>query len=160
MSAIEIRRLTSADVALLDRIAADDADFDMDDCGGQETRLGEDDLRAFLEDPSVLYWVAEEPAAKGETSVLGFLHCQTIRKYGAQPMEVMLYAIGVRTAARRQGVGRAFVATMLAWMKERSIIEVWVLGDNPGAVSFYEACGFARHAPEDAVYLTRGLASV
>lgn len=150
---MEIRRLGPSDVAILEGLAAEDADFDIDGREGEEARLPAEDLRAYLSDPTVLHWVAFD----GEVA-LGFLHCQTIRKYGGQPMELMLYEIGVRARARRQGVGRALLAVMTAWMKEHGVVEVWVLGDNPGAVAFYKACGFEGHAPEDAVYLTRDLA--
>ena len=151
MTDVYIRLLGPDDVAILDRLAADDADFDIDGRGGEEERLSQEDLRAYLSDPTVLHWIAYE----GDERILGFLHCQTIRKYGGQPMELMLYEIGVRAKARRKGVGRALMDAMTAWMKERSITEVWVLGDNPGAVAFYKACAFEGHAPEDAVYLTR-----
>jgi hypothetical protein len=39
-------------------------------------------------------------------------------------------------------------------MAAHGVAEVWVLADNPGAVAFYEACGFAT-ADEMAVYMTR-----
>lgn len=154
---ITIRLLGPDDVAILARLAEEDADFDLDGRGGEEEKLSADDLRAYLSDPTVLHWIACDGAETRSENILGFLHGQTIRKYSAQPMELMLYEIGVRAHARRQGVGRALMDAMHAWMKERKIVEVWVLGDNPGAVAFYEACGYARHAADDAVYLTREL---
>ena len=33
---------------------------------------------------------------------------------------------------------------MRRWMEDESVGEAWVLADNPGAESFYAACGFAR----------------
>jgi ribosomal protein S18 acetylase RimI-like enzyme len=152
---VQIRQLGPTDVDLLEKLAQDDADFDIDGRGGQEKQLTTQQLHAFLSDPTVLFWCAF--ADDSESTVLGFLHCQTIRKYSSEPMEVLLYQIGVRSSARRQGIGRALMMEMEHWMSVRHIEEVWVLGDNPVAVDFYKANGFEGHAPEAAVYLTKEL---
>jgi GNAT superfamily N-acetyltransferase len=65
---------------------------------------------------------------------------------------VLLYEIGVRTAYRRQGVGRALIATLRAWMRQAAISYVWVLADSHEARMFYEACGF-RLNEGTAIYL-------
>lgn len=150
-----VRLLLPADAALLERIAAT-TDFDVADSGDED---GDDDddvgdaasAVALLSDPTVLFWGAFDDAGE----IIGMLHCQTIRKHARKPVELLLYDIGVRTRARRSGVGRALLDAMTAWMKEHDVEEVWVLADNPGAVAFYAACGFARHAAGAAVYMTR-----
>lgn len=149
---MQIRLLTPSDGHVLDRIAADDADFDIEGRGEEKEELEPRAAIEFLSDPGVLCW-----AAFDDDEVVGFLHCQTIRKHAGKPLEMLLYEIGVRACARRKGVGRALMAAMGTHMKERSITEVWVLADNPGAVAFYAACGFDRHAADAAVYMTREL---
>jgi GNAT superfamily N-acetyltransferase len=146
---IEVRRLGRGDESILALLAADDADFDIDGRGEAAPPASPADAEAYLTDPSILHWVAQD----GEQT-LGFLHCQMIRKDGGSAREVLLYEMGVRAHARRHGVGRALVAAMSTWMKQEGITEVWVLADNPGATAFYEACGFEveAHVP---VYLTR-----
>jgi ribosomal protein S18 acetylase RimI-like enzyme len=151
---VQIRQLGPTDVDLLAQLAQDDADFDIEGRGGQEKQLTTQQLHGFLSDPTVLFWCAFDD---DERTVLGFLHCQTIRKYSGEPMEVLLYQIGVRTKSRRTGIGRALIAEMEHWMSVRHIVEVWVLGDNPDAVAFYKSCAFESHDPDDAVYLTREL---
>jgi ribosomal protein S18 acetylase RimI-like enzyme len=134
--AYAIRRLDAGDVATLATLAADEPDFDV--AGRSATRpLDGAAARAFLADPNVLFWVAEDASL-----VAGFLSCQLIRRRAAAP-ELLLYEIGVRDAHRRRGVGRALLETMTAHMTAHAIREAWVLADNAEAVAFYAACGFA-----------------
>ena len=42
---------------------------------------------------------------------------------------------------------------MRRWMRDQRVNEAWVLADNPEAVAFYAACGFARD-DEQAVQMT------
>jgi GNAT superfamily N-acetyltransferase len=100
-------------------------------------------------DPSILHWIAE---AQGR--VVGHMSCHQIRKRTGDRAEVLLYEIGVRTAHRRRGVGRALIETLTLWMTEHGISESWVLADNPEAVEFYRACGFET-GKGIAVYMTR-----
>jgi ribosomal protein S18 acetylase RimI-like enzyme len=144
---------TEADVDILRRLATDDVDFDIEGRGGDRTPLAPDEALAYLGDPTVLHWVAEDPTSG---SVLGHLQCQLVRKRYGNPVELLLYEIGVLASARRRGVGRALAQAMIDWMKAHEVGEVWVLSDNPDATLFYEACGF-RRAPEQPVYLTREL---
>ncbi len=146
-----IRRLRPDDGAILGVLTTEDADFDLADRGGGKASPTPEAQRLYLADPSVLHWVAED-----ERLVLGHLHCQVIRKH-AGDVELLLYEIGVRSAARRGGVGRALVNEMFTWMRMNAVTEVWVLADNAGAVEFYAACGFAQHEHEMAVYMTREL---
>jgi ribosomal protein S18 acetylase RimI-like enzyme len=141
-----IRRLGGDDVSLLDVIARAESDFDVD--GRSAPRETTDGARAFLEDPSVLFFVAEDA---GE--LVGFLSCQLIRRRADAP-ELLLYEIGVRSRQRRRGVGRALVDAMTRWMDAREIREVWVLADNDDAVAFYRACGFTV-SDGPAIYMTR-----
>ncbi|HXU69758.1 MAG TPA: GNAT family N-acetyltransferase [Polyangia bacterium] len=144
-----VRRLELGDEEVLDLIARDEADFDVEGRGKPRAPLAEAEARAFLSDRDVLVWIAEEADA-----VIGFLTCQIIRKRAETP-ELLLYEIGVRAARRRHGVGRALVGAMNEWMRACEVTEVWVLADNDVAIAFYRACGFA--APGGvSTYMTRG----
>jgi ribosomal protein S18 acetylase RimI-like enzyme len=142
-----VRRLGPQDLALLETLARDDADFDIPGRGRPHEPLTPDAARAYLADPAVLHWVAE---SAGE--VVGHMYCHVLRKHSDDPTEVLLYEIGVRSAHRRRGVGRALVEALDVWMKDHHIRDSWVLADNPGAVEFYRACGFEIEEPAP-VYL-------
>lgn len=146
---VSIRRLGAGDEGVLEQLARDDDDFDLAERGAPRAPLTHEAARAYLGDPSVLHWAAEW---QGE--VVGHLQCSVLRKRAGDPEEVLLYEVGVRSAHRRQGVGRALLETLQTWMLERHICEAWVLGDNPGAVEFYRACGFGIPAPPP-TYMTR-----
>jgi ribosomal protein S18 acetylase RimI-like enzyme len=143
-----IRRLGPGDEPTLALLALNDADFDLDGRSEAASPLSADAARDYLADRGILHWVAEVDGA-----VAGFLVCYHLRLRADEAAEVLFYEIGVHHGHRRRGVGRALVATLQAWMDERGIAETWVLADNPGAVAFYRACGFA--IPEgDATYMT------
>jgi GNAT superfamily N-acetyltransferase len=76
--------------------------------------------------------------------LVGELLCHVLKLPSGTGRELLLYAIGVRSAHRRRGVGTALVEGMLGWAKDEGIEDVWVLADNPGAEEFYVACGFVR----------------
>jgi ribosomal protein S18 acetylase RimI-like enzyme len=145
---LNIRRLGPGDEPILELLARDEEDFDLDDRGEPTRPLAPDDARAYLADANVLHWIAERDGV-----IAGHLYCHVLRKRAGDARELVLYEIGVRAALRRHGVGRALVDAMFAWMREHAIREAWVLADNAGAVEFYRACGFAVGEPAP-VYLT------
>lgn len=51
----------------------------------------------------------------------------------------------VREEARRQGTGRALVAAVLAWLRERGVarVEIQVARANASGSAFWRALGFA-----------------
>jgi ribosomal protein S18 acetylase RimI-like enzyme len=148
---ISIRRLGPGDEGLLAAIAGEADDFDLPGASAPEEALPDAEATAYLSDPAVLHWVAEDGG-----HLVGELLCHVLRLPSGAGRELLLYAIGVRSAYRRRGVGTALVRQMLGWARKEGIEEVWVVADNPGAVAFYAACGFARGAEgEQAVYLQR-----
>jgi ribosomal protein S18 acetylase RimI-like enzyme len=134
---IAIRRLGPDDEAALTLLAREDADFDLAGRGGSVAPLSPGGARAHLANPAVLHWVAER-----QDVVVGFLFCQHLSLRSDSGSEVLLYEIGVRDGARRQGVGRALLDALYSWMADNEVEEVWVGADNPGAIDFYRACGF------------------
>jgi len=155
-----IRRLASGDEAVVTLLAKQEADFDLDERGEPLQLLTPEAARDYLADPNVLHWVAEEvadEAAEGAAAakvVVGHLLCHQLRMRAATPAELVLYEIGVRSRARRRGIGRALIDTALGWMKEHKMKAIWVLADNEGAIAFYRACGFSDDQGT-AVYMLR-----
>jgi GNAT superfamily N-acetyltransferase len=148
---ISIRRLGPGDEGLLAAIAGEADDFDLPGASAPEKPLPGAEATAYLSDPAVVHWVAEDGG-----HLVGELLCHVLRLPSGAGRELLLYAIGVRSAYRRRGVGTALVRQMLGWARKEGIEEVWVVADNPGAERFYAACGFTRGAEgEQAVYLQR-----
>jgi GNAT superfamily N-acetyltransferase len=148
--AIEIRRLGPGDEDVIAALAREADDFDLAGASRPEPPLAAADAAAYLGDPAVVHWVAEQGG-----NVVGELLCHVLRLPSGHGRELLLYAIGVRTAYRRRGIGTALVQEMLAWALDQRIDEAWVLADNPGAEAFYAACGFVPGDEEQAVYLQR-----
>jgi ribosomal protein S18 acetylase RimI-like enzyme len=138
-----IRRLGPGDEPVLAALAEEEAAFDVEERGRPRAPLVGGVAADYLADEHVLHWVAEEGG-----SVVGHLLCYLQRRRAGEPLQLMLYEIGVRDGHRRQGVGRALVGEMAEWMRENAVASVWVLADNQEAEAFYAACGFARDDPQ------------
>lgn len=82
-------------------------------------------------------------AEEGDVVIGHLLSYVELRRAG-EPRQLLLYEIGVRQATRRRGIGTTLVQAMRRWMRDEGVDEAWVLADNPEAVAFYAACGFAR----------------
>lgn len=136
---ITIRRLGPGDEPVLELLAREGPEFDIAGRTEPEPPMAPEDAAAYLSDPAVLHWVAEEDGV-----VTGELLCHVLRLPSPTARELLLYSIGVRSSHRRRGVGTALVWEMLRWMEDAGVPEVWVLADNPGAEAFYAACGFRR----------------
>jgi GNAT superfamily N-acetyltransferase len=148
---MEVRRLGPGDEHVLALIAREADDFDLAGASLPESPLAATEAAAYLADPAVLHWVAEDGGR-----VVGELLCHVLRLPSGSGRELLLYSIGMRAAHRRQGIGTALVREMVVWARDEGIEEVWVLADNPGAEAFYAASGFAHTAEGDrAVYLQR-----
>ncbi|MDQ1701729.1 MAG: hypothetical protein QOF57_981 [Frankiaceae bacterium] len=149
----QVRRLGPGDEDVLRLLAERDPEFDIADRHAEPERLDpltDTQARAYLADPTVLFWVAEEGA-----DVVGFLSCN-VMPYRAQPArELLLYEIGVHRDRRRRGIGRSLVARMTDWMDANGIGEVWLGADNAGAEQFYLACGFELDDPATYMILRR-----
>jgi N-acetylglutamate synthase-like GNAT family acetyltransferase len=122
-------------------LAEEEEDFDLAERSAPSRPLAADEAAAYLREPTVLHWVAEE----GGVVVGHLLSFVELRRAG-EPRQLLLYEIGVRQASRRRGVGTVLVQEMRRWMSDEEVDEAWVLADNPNAEAFYAACGFV---PDD-----------
>jgi ribosomal protein S18 acetylase RimI-like enzyme len=120
-------------------LAEDEEDFDLAERGAASRPLADEEAAAYLREPTVLHWAAEEGGV-----VVGHLVSYVELRRSGEPRQLLLYEIGVREASRRRGVGTALVQAMRGWMSYEGVAEAWVLADNPEAVAFYAACGFVR----------------
>jgi N-acetylglutamate synthase-like GNAT family acetyltransferase len=136
-----IRRLGPGDETVLATLARDDAAFDEEGRGRAREPIGPASAAEYLADEHVLHWVAE-----AEGAVVGHLLCYVQRRRADEPVQLMLYEIGVRDNRRREGIGRALVAEIDAWMSKNGVSKVWVLS-TAEAEPFYAACGFSRDDP-------------
>jgi GNAT superfamily N-acetyltransferase len=136
---VKVRLLEPGDESLVRLLAEEEADFGLDEASGPSRALAEADAAAYLRDPGVLHWVAEEDGV-----VLGLLLAYVERRRASPPRQLLLYDIGVRLASRRRGVGTALVEAMRDWMRVEQVEEAWVPADSAGAEAFYAACGFVR----------------
>ncbi|MBK5189491.1 MAG: GNAT family N-acetyltransferase [Gemmatimonadaceae bacterium] len=141
--------LGTDDVAILEYLAVNDREFDLEGRGEPLEPLSPAAARRFLADPAVLFWVARDNGA-----VAGFLYCLVVPLRSSDEQELLLYEIGVRTECRRRGVGRLLLDHMEGWMRTNGVGEVWVCADNRAAVDFYRAREFAV-AEAQPVYMTR-----
>ena len=145
--AAAIRRLVPGDEAILEEFAIHDGEYDVEGRSQGLEPLSRTAARNYLSNPSILFWAALE-----EATPVGFLQCFVLPLRAKAESEVLLYEIGVHHTKRRMGIGRSLLDEMRAWMRSNRVVEAWVLADNPGAVEFYKACGFATQ-DEMSVYM-------
>lgn len=124
---------------MLTLLAEQADDFDLAGRTTPEDPLSENEAAAYLADPMVLHWVAEE-----DGRIVGEILCHLLRLPSGEGRELLLYAIGVRAGDRRRSAGTALIREMLCWMEDAGVPLAWVLADNPGAEAFYAASSF-RH---------------
>lgn len=146
---VNIRRLGPGDEPILDLLAREDADFDVDGRGDALTSLAPEAAAAYLADPAVLHLIAVV-----DEVVAGYVTGHVLRLRAGEATEFLLYEIGVRAAYRRHGVGRALVEAMCGWVRKQGMRYSWVLADNPAAVAFYRACRYDA-PPDMAVFMGR-----
>ena len=70
-----------------------------------------------------------------------------------QSGRVHLVALWVEPSSRGMGVGKALVAELLVWARERRAhrVELWVVDDAPVAAALYASCGFVETSVHQAV---------
>ena len=70
-----------------------------------------------------------------------------------QSGRVHVIALWVEPSSRGMGVGKALVAEVLVWARERRAqrVELWVVDDAPAAAALYASCGFVETGVHQAV---------
>jgi GNAT superfamily N-acetyltransferase len=122
-----IRVLGAGDAAVLDRVAADVFDNDVDARWAAE----------FFADPRHHLAVAvDDGVVVGMASAVHYVHPD-------KPPELWVNEVGVAPSHRRQGVGRALLEALFARGRELGCREAWVLTDdaNAAARGLYAAVG-------------------
>ncbi len=146
---VSIKRLGPGDEEILELLAIEDRDFDLEARGAPLAPLKPGMAQRYLANPAVLHWIATE-----DGQVIGFLHCCHLLLRVDPGQELLLYEVGVRSAWRRRGVGRALLDHMEKWMMSNDVSVVWVCADNQAAVDFYRGCAFGLEETQP-TYLTR-----
>ena len=82
-----VRLLGPGDRLILESLARENAAFDVDGRGAPQDVLEPAAAAAYLADPAILHWVAEQDGA-----VVGDLVCQVQRQSAGDPRELLLYA--------------------------------------------------------------------
>jgi hypothetical protein len=99
--ALTIRRLGAGDESVLALLAEQAPEFDLAGRSSPERPLSAGEAAAYLADPSVVHWVAEE-----EGRVVGDLLCHLLRLPSRDGRELLLYSIGVPANAAGQASAR------------------------------------------------------
>jgi len=106
----EIHFLSHANRQLLDNVAADVFDYDVQP----------QYLSAFLDDPRhVLCFATDGETVVGIASAFDYFHPD-------KPPQLFVNEVGVAPAYRRQGIGRRLVEALLAKAKERGCTYAWL----------------------------------
>ena len=134
MSAL-IRRMEASDA---ERVAALAAELGYP---GASAPLVAQRLAAVSGSGDHAVWVSADGA-----DLLGLIHAQHMHRIISDPYAEILHLV-VSSAARRGGVGRALVATVLDWAAERGLDRVRVRSNvvRDAAHPFYLSLGFERH---------------
>jgi ribosomal protein S18 acetylase RimI-like enzyme len=130
---LTIRVLGASEAAVLDRVAADVFDNDVDARWTAE----------FFADPRHHLVVAiDEDTVVGMASAVHYVHPD-------KPPELWINEVGVAPSHQRQGIGRALLETLFALGRELGCREAWVLteDENAAARGLYAAVGGEETRP-------------
>lgn len=121
------------------------------------------ELGCFLDEEAAFpssYWraIAEDTqVADRRVSVVADDGEQLVGMVGGdwdeQSGRVHLVALWVEPSSRGRGVGKALVAEVLSWARERQAhrVELWVVDDALAAAALYASCGFVETGVHQAV---------
>jgi len=128
MGHVTIRVLGTADASVLDRVASDVFDNDIDGRWAAE----------FFSDPRHHLAVAldDDRVVVGMASAVHYVHPD-------KPPELWVNEVGIAPSHQRQGIGRALLEALFARGRELGCGEAWVLTEdaNTAARGLYAAAG-------------------
>lgn len=108
--AINIERLCPDNVKLLDKLAPDVFDHD----------IQQPYLRAFIDDPRhVMFLALDSPSVVGMVSAVEYFHPD-------KRPQLWINEVGVASTHRRQGIGRRLVDAVVRVARERGCAYVWL----------------------------------
>jgi aminoglycoside 6'-N-acetyltransferase I len=135
---VEVRLLTSADGAVLDRVATDVFDHPVDACWSAE----------FLADARHHLVVAiDDGTVVGFASAVHYVHPD-------KPPELWINEVGVASSHQRQGIGRRVLAELLRHGTALGCVQAWVLTSpgNDAAMGLYAAAGGRAEAEPSVLF--------
>ena len=139
MSRVDIRLLGPSDVTVLDRLAPEVFDHDVQP----------DWCEDFLADPRHHLVVAQvDDVVVGMASAVDYIHPD-------KAPQLFVNEVGVSPEYRRQGIGRRLMERLVELATELGCTEAWVLTDreNEAACRMYENAG-ADTPPDDSIMYT------
>jgi ribosomal protein S18 acetylase RimI-like enzyme len=139
MTSCQIKLLTPADAAVLDRV--DDDVFDLPVQAGLAA--------LYLSDPNKLLAVAQDAqgVVVGMASGIAYMHPD-------KPLQLFINEVGVAARCHRQGLGRQLVQALLDRGRAMGCTEAWVATEegNTAARALYTALGGQEDAERAVVY--------
>jgi GNAT superfamily N-acetyltransferase len=138
MAGMEIRLLTAADAALLDRVAPDVFDEPL-----QPALVAE-----FLaDDRHHLVVAVDDGVVIGFASAVHYVHPD-------KPAELWINEVGVTPEHHRRGVGTAIISALLEHGRRLGCGEAWVLTErhNEAAMRLYASTGGTEAPPETVMF--------
>jgi ribosomal-protein-alanine acetyltransferase len=132
---------------------------DLDGIMSLETATFDDDawssatMRAELDNPNCWYVVAFRPESPEHLEAYAGL----LAPRGAKEADIQ--TVAVEPAARRSGLGRTLMLTLVGEARARGAEEVFleVRADNPGAEALYRSLGFEQIAVRERYYQPDGV---
>jgi len=119
-------------------------------------------MRSELESPHTFYLVVHSAPAQEESA----LAKETIVAYAgismpAGALQADIQTIAVREPARRHGIARSLMHTLIAHAQDRGAEEIFleVRADNPGAQQLYSLLRFEQIAVRERYYQPDGVAA-
>lgn len=139
IATIEIRLLTLADLAMLDRVDPDVFDHPVEHSLAAEYLAGPDNL---------LTVAVQAESVVGMASGIVYVHPD-------KPRQLFINEVGVAESVRRQGVGRRLLQALLTEGRRRGCIEAWVATEenNKPARALYRSLA-GNEDPDRAVVYT------
>ena len=119
-------------------------------------------MRNELANPQTYYLVAQRAPTPEQPTLVDAIdgYAGLFAPRGA--LEGDIQTIAVAGSARRGGLGRTLVETLIAEARNRGVHQIFleVRADNPGAQALYESLGFLRIAVRENYYPADGMAAI
>jgi ribosomal protein S18 acetylase RimI-like enzyme len=152
MSYDEIRELGPGDEEILQALALESNQFEIEGVERPPRPLDAADAATFLADPSAHLWVAFL-----DRRPVGFVLAYVQRRRHGDTAQLFVYEVGVRAESRRQGIATALITHVMRWTHAAGIEGGFLLAgeSNTSARAFYDSLGWRADDERDLVYSFR-----